>query len=669
MSKKSLTRKVGYDGKSVEPSSTLESDVKHTSDDVIIYLFDKYYFEILEKSVSVPSMLHDVIASLYADRFNDSTMSTSSLSTLDQQRYDYVIVGGGPSAMGLLYGMLQSDQQFSVCLIEAGPDKAPSSSNHARHWFWDSHLRDKKACLKSVPQRGLNNRVLDIPVGSGLGGGSNINACFYVKPDFRNDFRSWPGEWSDGLKIEKSCDIIECEMRRNGGVKDYHFCDKFHKLTSNNSLPSDDIETIQTVDGERSIKFYSSFQLTTTGQGIRVNYFESLVYPYRCDKRLRIIANTRVRRILWSEENKKAIGVECSLENNTSDTFIYCTKEVILCAGAIYSPVLLMKSGIGDKTKLSQLQFIHKSQKIHHLPAVGRNLQDHFLIARAFLTFPQWGCKRSIMGCQGWYSTCTDLPDNFPAVGKEGKGVDFPKNASIQVSLFDGCTTNELLPSLSFTCIRRKYSSVLPTFLFGVTHAVSYYLLYLFVWFTPLRWVAQYMTAISCVCILNPSSKGSINLNNDGEVIIDPAYITHEMDIIKLQHGWEIGERLSQYHFAKVIELLPGRLMKLFSLGSTVSNDCCQHDEKYPNFIPFARNFVCPYYHWIGSCSMGCSTSKEKDFVVDESFQVTGIRGLRVCDASVLPSLVAGPTALTCASIGHACSDIILSSSQSSNVS
>ena len=85
--------------------------------------------------------------------------------------------------------------------------------------------------------------------------------------------------------------------------------------------------------------------------------------------------------------------------------------------------------------------------------------------------------------------------------------------------------------------------------------------------------------------------------------------------------------------------------------------------QKEEDIISFARNFSCPYFHWVGSCAMGSpnmSNKNENGFVVDESFRVRGMQGLRVCDASTFPSCISGPTALTCASIGHVGSAFLL---------
>ena len=168
-------------------------------------------------------------------------------------QYDYVIIGVGPSACGLLHGLLSHEQhnnsskhqtkKRTICLIEAGSsEQQTSTATYAKDWpktalYTNQHNNN----YRSTPQTALNNRILDIPIGNGLGGTSNINACLLSFPNFEHDFTRWPTKYQDGMIIKSACEHLVNVMRKNGSVNDRRVCQNFMNVLGDDVGSSSDI--------------------------------------------------------------------------------------------------------------------------------------------------------------------------------------------------------------------------------------------------------------------------------------------------------------------------------------------------------------------------------------------------------------------------------------------
>jgi len=301
--------------------------------------------------------------------------------------YDYVIIGAGPSACGLLHGLLSHEQHHkykhqsrTICILEAGSSQQQTSTTYAKDWphtaFYTNQHNNNYI---STPQTALNNRILDIPIGNGLGGTSNINACLLSTPNFSTDFSKWPKKYQDGMLIRSACEHLVSVTRKNGSVTDYKVCQKFMNVLGDEN-GSCDIQQQQ-----------QSVRLATASDGMRMNYFDSLVQPLlstTSNDILTIRTKTIAERLLWDENDKekRITGVVCKDQQSKQKYIISANKEVILCTGAIHSPVLLMRSGIGDESQLRKLDIHYNNKSYHNLPGVGKKLKDHLVIPRAFLT-------------------------------------------------------------------------------------------------------------------------------------------------------------------------------------------------------------------------------------------------------------------------------------------
>jgi choline dehydrogenase-like flavoprotein len=280
--------------------------------------------------------------------------------------------------------------------------------------------------------------------------------------------------------------------------------------------------------------------------------------------------------------------------------------------------------------------------------------------------------------------------------------------ARFQIQLADGVAIDRMIPHFSAAPIQRRW--VLPYFGWEAPSACTSYLFYLLRYmmnfalsYTPLKhWIRLHFVSIN-ICLMNPKSVGRVSLvprtkndreTNDGsslscyEVVVDPGYLSDPRDLDALWKGWEATDVWKLMQSGECIEMLPGycytilfnivRLVSLvfswlwFLLSARSANRKDDHGAGMSPlswFSSYTAEFANPYYHWFGTCAMGHNHHKdvtgiecieECSFVVDGCLSVRGVSGLRVCDASIFPDCVTVPTALTCAALGCAASELIL---------
>ena len=433
-------------------------------------------------------------------------------------------------------------------------------------------------------------------------------------------------------------------MRSSGSVTDRKVCQKFMNVLGDNVGSSCDIQHQENV------------RLATTNDGKRMNYFESLVQPLlstASNDTLTIRTNTIAEQLLWDENNnlKQITGVVCKDQQSNQKYIISAKKEVILCAGAIHSPVLLMRSGIGDESELRKLDIHCNTNSFHHLPGVGKKLKDHLVIPRAFVTSSQVDCCQSLNGVQ------TIFNDTFV--------------------LMDGCILKHAGPLMVSSVFRRDYDHT-NTKKLNAIKQYTFHIIYIII-VTILQWAVKYIkllthvmtyyTSTLLITILHPKSHGTVTLTSSNQIRIDPAYLTDESDCNSVVSAWNQSTQIKDTAMNKCWEILPGSLYKVYSSllywsrwGSRKGLSSSSPNKEA--IITYAKQFMQPYFHYIGTCSMinntTQSTNNQEEAVVDENFKVIGMQGLRICDASVFVDCISAPTALTCARLGYILSDILI---------
>ncbi|WP_439506396.1 GMC family oxidoreductase [Sediminibacterium sp.] len=291
--------------------------------------------------------------------------------------YDFIIIGAG-SAGSVLANRLSENPENKVLLIEAGgPDS--KTEIHIPGAYGELHRTEVDWQFWGTPQPALDNRKLYIPRGKTLGGSSSTNAMAYVRGN-KADFEEWEALGNPGWGYNNVLPFfIKSEFNENiespfhGQDGPMHvsyakqpsvFAEAFLDACEQIGIPKNEDYNGAVQEGAHLLQF-------NIKNSKRYSAAAAFLKPILNRKNLVVKTNTRVKRILI--ENGAAVGVEIAAPNTNSER-INCHKEVLLSAGAIQSPQLLMLSGIGDPTELKRVGI----DVLITLPGVGKNLQDHF---------------------------------------------------------------------------------------------------------------------------------------------------------------------------------------------------------------------------------------------------------------------------------------------------
>lgn len=530
--------------------------------------------------------------------------------------FDYVIVGGGSAGCAMAHRLSESGE-FSVCLLEAGPaDKSPFIRipsgvipllrSKIYNWqFW------------TAPEPNMGNRAMYCPRGKTLGGSSSINAQVYIRGNAW-DYDHWASlgctGWSykDVLPYFRKLENFEPGLDAQGRMKPEAAV--FHgqggplnvaERRDTNPLSEVFLEAAQQA-GLKPTDDFNGAQQEGVGSyhcyhkgGERCSNARAYLDGAKDRPNLTIFTDAPATRILF--EGKKAVGVRYVQKGRHVD--VLARREVILAAGAINSPQLLLLSGIGPKAELDQ----HGITQIHELPGVGENLQDHLDIfvtmkskTRLGLSFHPLSLWRNVKALFQYLLFRTgELTSNVAEVGG-----------------FLRSRPEEPAPDIQWHFVPLVNSQ----HAFDLTNIVKHY-------------GYSIMT-----CDLRPQSRGRISLNSADPLApprIQFNYLSTQRDMDRLVFGIrKAREVLKQPAFAphQDYEMCP---------GVELQTDAQLHD--------WIRQNAETVYHPVGSCKMGVDAMA----VVDPRLRVRGVEGLRVADASIMPTLVGGNTNAPATMIGE----------------
>ena len=522
---------------------------------------------------------------------------------MTENTFDYIIVGGG-SAGCAAAARLSAEKDCTVCLIEAGPvDNSPLIhmplgligliGSPKVNW-----------CFNTEPEAQLNGRRLFWPRGKTLGGSSSINAMVYIRGHAK-DYDDWAvqngSQWSYSslLKVFK-----EHEDNVRGGSS---FHGKGGPLSVSdvlepNPLAGTFIEAGKQVgipenrDFNGAVQEGVGFYQVTQKSGRRWSSARAFLGMAEGRPNLTVFTAARATRVIL--EARRAVGIE--VERAGQRQVLRAKNEVILCGGAVNSPHLLLLSGIGPREMLSK----HGIPLQHELPGVGQNLQDHLDmtvmvrdrskqaigLALSFIPRAVIGLFRYLFSRRGFLASNVSESGGF-------------------VKLHASSERPEL--QLHF----------LPTFLKDHGRKL----------------VAGYGCTLH-VCQLRPKSRGFIGLQSAdplADPLIQPNYLSHPDDAKELIEGVKLARRIFAAPAFKDInggETEP---------GAEVSSDA--------DILANIRSRAETIYHPVGTCKMGGDAMA----VVDSQLRVHGIQGLRVADASIMPTLIGGNTNAPCMVIGE----------------
>jgi len=526
--------------------------------------------------------------------------------------FDYIIVGAG-SAGSALAGRLIERKAGSVLLLEAGPEDkniwihipigyGKTMFNKKYNWQFESE-----------PEPSLNNRRIYQPRGKTLGGSSSINGLVYIRGQ-KEDFDDWEKLGNAGWGWKDILPLFKRSEGNERGASEYHSGDgplkvsdirgkhelveAFIKAGEENGIPRTDDFNGPSQEGS------GYFQLTTKN-GLRCSAAKGYLKPIKNNSQLKIETEAHVTNLIL--DGKEVKGVVYKKGNSLLEA--KANKEVILCAGALQTPQILLLSGIGPKEELEKLDI----PLVHNSPEVGKNLQDHLQV-------------RFIYKCTKPITTNDSLKTIFGQLGmglrwifrKEG-----PVAAGIQLgAMFARAQKHSTRPDIQF-----HFGTISADMAAGKPHDFSGFTI--------------------SMCQLRPKSRGFVSIRSKNPF---------DAPLIQLNFFAEKEDKETMLAGIKLTrKLVNSSAMMPYIDEEYRPGPSMQSEEDMINFV---REYGTTIFHPVGTCRMGI----DENAVVNPSLEVNGIKNLRIADASIMPLILSGNTNAGSIVIGEKAADLITNS-------
>jgi len=525
--------------------------------------------------------------------------------------FDFLVVGAG-SAGCVLANRLSADGKYKVAVIEAG-GRDTSPWIHIPVGYFKTMGNPKTDwCYKTEPDPGLNGRSISWPRGRVLGGSSSINGLLYVRGQ-AEDYDGWRQlgnagwSWEDVLPYFKKSETWEnnsSEFRGTSGPL------HVSPTRLNRQVVDAWVESAQNAGFKKNDDYNGAdqegvgyFQLTAKN-GRRCSSAVAYLNPARSRSNLEIFTNAQVEKLQF--DGKRVTGIDVRRGNEVIS--FKARREVILSAGAIGSPQLLMVSGIGQAKELAA----HGIDVKHELQGVGKNLQDHLQARPVFKV-------------------------NVPTINTEVGNIFKQALIGIQYAL-NRTGPMTMAASLGTGFLKTRPELATPDIQFHIQPWSAD---------SPAEGPHPFSAFTASVLQMRPESAGHLELTSADMrdyPKIHPNYLSTKLDCDTIVDGIRIARNIARQ------DPLKSLITESHSPADTIG------DDDYDALLNWARDTSTTIYHPTGTCKMG----NDRRAVVDERLKVHGIEGLRVADCSIMPIIVSGNTNAPAMMIGEKASDMIL---------
>lgn len=522
--------------------------------------------------------------------------------------YDFIIVGGGAAGCVMARRLIDTGQ-VSVLLLEAGP-KDSHPFIHMPAGFAKLTGTSHSWGYETVAQKGLGGKEVWYPQGRVLGGGSSINAQVYTR-GHKLDYDNWADLGNDGWAYQ---DILKYFRKAEDNQR---FDNEFHGQGGPLKVSDPTPHPMTTVfvrasqqagldynpDFNGAEQMGSGYYQLTNRDGKRCSTAAGFLTPVLGNERLTVRTDCHVSRVVI--DGDRATGIEVKVGNETV-TF-NANKEVIVTAGAVGSPRLMMHSGLGPKQHLTEVGV----DCVRDIPGVGSNLQDHMDVY-------------CVSECSGDYSF-----DKYKPLHKQawvGMQYLMYKTGPVASNLCDGggfwyADENARSPDVQFHFLPGS----------GLEHG--------------LKKIRNGVTLNSA--LLRPKSRGSVRLKSNDpkeKPLIDPNYWGDPYDMENSIRAFKLTRRIMQQ-----------RAWKDFIKAESMPGADAKTDD---DIRDYAFKFAKTDYHPVGTCRMG--PDGDEMAVVSSDLKVRNVEGLRICDSSIMPELPSSNTNAPTIMIAEKGADMIM---------